>query len=603
MNLFRKKTSSKNSNNGNLKNRLVQQTNLDKELVFSLAKGRWPSWGQMKFIPQYLSGLEKQVVRITGLVVVLAVIAFGISIYRQHVTTVAKEGGQYVEGLIGAPQFINPILAQVNDVDMDISRLVFSGLLKNDANQELVPDLAERFEISQDQKTFTFYLRQNVKWHDGVDFTVDDVIFTLQAIQDTEYNSPLITSFAGVGIERVDDHTLTLILDEPFAPFLSSLTFGILPVHVWNEIPPMNIQFTEYNKKPTGTGPYKFQQLARGAQGNIKSYTLSRNEDFYDQKPYIEEIVFRFYPDFESAVGAWNNNRVEGISYLPLEIKSLIKKEDNLNFHSMRLPQYTAIFFNQKNNTLLQSFEIREAMALAIDKAKIVSEALGNEGEIIHGPILPGFAGYHSDIKKYEFDPIRAQEILDEEGWELVEENGERIRRKDDSILEFVLTVVNQPEQMKAAEVLKSLWEKIGIKIEIHLMNNQIVENEVLKPRNYQILLFGEIVGMDPDPYPFWHSTQVEHPGLNLAQFKNKDADKLLEEARKSSVVDERTAKYKEFQDILADELPAIFLYNPFYTYSVSQKVKGIESIYITTPSDRFTNIQNWYIKTRRVWQ
>ncbi len=576
---------------------------LDKELVFSLTKGRWPSWSQMKFIPQYLSTIEKQIVKITGIIVLLAIAGLAVSVYQQHVIQIPKSGGKYVEGLIGSPQYINPILSQVNDVDMDISSLVFSGLLKNDESEKLAPDLATDYEISEDQKSYTFHLRQNVKWHDGVDFTVDDVIFTLQAIQDIEYNSPLITSFAGVGIERVDDYTITLTLNEPFAPFLSSLTFGILPIHIWNEIPSMNIQFTEYNKKPIGTGPFKFKQLSRDAQGNIKLYTLERNEEYYDQRPYLEEISFSFYPDFESAISAYNNNRIEGISYIPREVKSLIKKENSVNFHSMRLPQYTAIFFNQKSNPILQSTKIKEAMSLAIDKAKIVNEALGNEGEIIHGPILPGFPGYHPDIKKYEFDPIRAQEILEEEGWELVEENGERIRKKDDQILEFVLTIVNQPEQMKVAEIIESLWQKIGIKIEKHLMNNQIVEKEVLRPRNYQLLLFGEIVGTDPDPYPFWHSTQVEYPGLNLALFKNKDADKLLEEARKTSNVEERSSKYKEFQNILADEIPAIFLYNPFYTYGVSKKVKGIESIYITIPSDRFVNIQNWYIKTKRDWQ
>ncbi|MBU1148520.1 hypothetical protein KKI23_00340 [Patescibacteria group bacterium] len=602
MSFFGKGIFSKKPNNEPSKD-LQKQHLLDKELVFSLAKGRWPSWTQMKFVSQYLSDLEKQIVKITGLVILVAIIALAVSLYQQHIEKIPRAGGNYVEGLIGAPQFINPILAQVNDVDMDISRLVFSGLLKYDQNQNLVPDLATNYEISEDQKTYTFYLRDNIRWHDDVDFTVDDIIFTLQSIQDTEYNSPLLTSFAGVGITRVDDFTLILQLDEPFAPFLSSLTFGILPAHLWNEIPPMNIQFTEYNKKPIGTGPFQFTQLSRDAQGNIKSYTLERNENYFEQKPYLEEITFRFYPDFESAINALNNNQIEGVSYVPQEVKQMIKGGDNHNFHSMRLPQYTAIFFNQKSNSILANDSVRQAMALAIDKAKIVNEALGGEGEIIHGPILPSFTGYHPDIKKYDFDPIRAQELLEEDGWELVEENGEQIRKKDDQILEFVLTVVNQPEQMKTAEILEALWEKIGIKIERHLMNNQVVEKEVLKPRNFQILLFGEIVGIDPDPYPFWHSAQVEYPGLNLAQYKNKDADKLLEEARKTSNVEERNNKYKEFQNLLAEEIPAIFLYNPFYSYGVSQKVKGISSIYITIPSDRFANIQNWYIKTKRVWQ
>jgi peptide/nickel transport system substrate-binding protein len=250
---------------------------------------------------------------------------------------------------------------------------------------------------------------------------------------------------------------------------------------------------------------------------------------------------------------------------------------------------------------LLKIKEVRLALAYATDKNTILSEALKNQGVVIDGPILEGFPGYNPDIKKYGYEPALAGDILDQAGWKIPE--GGTTRQKNDTELKFSLTTVDQPEYMKTAELLKNSWEAIGAVIELRIIDPTRVDKEVIKPRNYEAFLYGEIVGADPDPYPFWHSSQMLGGGLNLSNYYNKEVDKLLEEARKMKNSDERIKKYIDFQNILVEDLPAVFLYNPFYDYGVTHKVKGIGQERITIPSDRFNGIEEWYVKTKLGWK
>ena len=584
-----------------------KQNRFDLKLVSSLSDKKIPNYRQLKYLPHYLSQKEKVVAQIALLVFLFSLVFVLFRIYQIVTEPVPRSGGEYTEALIGAPKFINPLLSQTNDTDMDLSRLIFSGLLRANPDQELVNDLAENYEISDDQMVYTFYLRQNVKFHDGEDFTADDLIFTFDSILDPEFKSPLYLNFKGVTMERVDDFTVKLILQEPFTPFLASLTFGILPEHIWAEIPPENANLAEYNLKPIGTGPFKFKSLTKDKAGNIKSYELERNEECHYNSPYLEKISFKFYADLNSALEGAKNKNVDGISFVPQNAKEeLEKRNSDISYHALRLPQYTAVFFNQKNQ-LLKIREIREALALAIDKKIIIQEALNGEGEIIHGPILPGYIGYNPEVKKISFDLEAAKKVLEDAGWTYPEsQEGEplpEVRTKGDAELAFAISTIDQPEYLSTVEIIKEAWESIGVRLETRIYSTRDIQKRVIKPRAYETLLFGEIVGTDPDPYPFWHSSQSRDPGLNLAVFYNKDIDQLLEEARKINDVEARRLKYLHFQNILADELPAIFLYNPIYTYGLHKKIKGQEGKYITVPSDRFSGIENWYIKTNRTWK
>ena len=332
----------------------TEQKKLDKKLVYSLSSKKLPNLRQFKQLPKVLNQKEKRVLAGLLSLIMFCLIFIGTFFYLNNFIPVPTVGGEYTEGLIGAPQYINPILSQTNDVDSDIARLVFSGLLRYDQNLQLVPDLAATWQESEDKKSYTFTLKQGIKWHDAQPLTADDVIFTFQSIQDPDFKSPLLISFRGVTVEKIDDLTVKFTLPEAFPAFLEVMTAGILPEHIWGGIPPINANLTEYNLKPVGSGPWKFKVLTKDRLGNIKSYTLVPNEDYYGPTAYLEKLTFNFYPDFQTAVAALKSHAVEGISFLPKEFKSQLVGQKTLNLYSFYLPQYTAIFFNQKQNEFLK---------------------------------------------------------------------------------------------------------------------------------------------------------------------------------------------------------------------------------------------------------
>jgi len=507
-------------------------------------------------------------------------------------------GGSYTEGLVGMPKLINPLYASLNDVDQDIASLVYSGLVKIDKHQQIIPDLAESWNVSDNQKEYTFVLHDNLKWHNGESLTVEDVVFTIQAIKDQEFKSPLATNFANVELQVIDDKTIKFILPESYSVFLENLTVGILPAHLWLEVVPANALLADYNLRPIGSGPYKFKSLTKDKLGNIKTYSLERNKD-HISAPYIKQINFKFYPDFTSMATALKNHNIDGASYLPKDLEGEVKTRKNLNYYNLSLPQYTAIFFNQKNNKILEDLKVRHALAYALDKYKIVNEALRGEGQVIHAPILTGFIGYNPNIAKYEYDKIKAGALLDEAGWKLKEPQDE-FRKNKDIELKIILTTVNRSENFKVTQMIQKMWQEIGVKTEIKIVESGQIQSDVIRKRNFEVLLFGEIFGADPDPYPFWHSSQAGENGLNLANFVNKEADNVLEEARQISDPQQRHDKYIHFQNILNLQLPAVFLYTPKYVYPMSSSIQGVDTKVISIPADRFSNIEEWYVETKR---
>jgi len=578
----------------------------DKQLVGVLNKSKFPSLKQLRYFSKVLTKKERQQISVLFLIILLALGIFLVNGYLLTTVSVPKIGGEYTEGLIGSPRFINPILAQT-DVDKDLSHLIFSGLLKYDKNRQLVPDLAQSYDISEDQLTYTFYLKDNIYWHDGQKFSANDIIFTVASIQDPQFNSPLARSFIGIVAEKVDEMTVRFVLKESFGPFLGLLTFGILPEHVWYVIPPSNATLTELNRAPIGTGAWKFDKFSKDRVGVIKSYTLVRNDGYYDGKPYLDKIIFKFYGDFNSAVEALKSKDVSGIAYLPKELSADLEKYKNLNYHNLDQPQYTALFFNQNNNDLLKADYIRQAMAMAIDKKTIVKDIYRNEGRIAEAPSLPGII-VNPDIKKYEYNPEAAVALLEKNGWPMTSTTTpdgitKQIRQKKDWYLQLKLTTVDQPVNILTAELIKVSLEQIGFGVEIEIIDKSKILQDIIKTRSYESLLFSENLGSDPDPFPFWHSSQNEYPGLNLAIFTNSKVDKLLEDARRSNNWDVRRDKYLEFQKIIAEELPAISLFNTTYTYPQDKIIQGFDLSNIAVPADRFSNIFEWFIKTKRIWK
>jgi len=572
-------------------------------LVLGIRQRTLPTRAQLRYSTSLLSSRERLGVAISTLLLIASLVFMGLHHYYATTHLIPAHGGQYTEGLVGHPQYVNPILAQTNDVDLDLSRLLFSGLFRRTKDQKLEPDLVTNYSISDDQLTYTFTLRQDAKWHDGEPLTVDDVIFTIQAIQDPNYQSPLEPSLRGATVNKVDEHTFTLVLQEPFAPFLSSLTFGILPQHIWydvDKVSAQNITLSEYNIRPIGSGPFIFDSLVKGSAGDIKSYAVVPFAGYYGDKPYLDKMTFNFYEDLDTATVALQKKQVDGLGFITPEQKAQLQAKNNtVNYYRLQLPQYTGIFFNENHSDVLSYKAVRQALVWGVDRTAIITQALHGEGEPIFTPILPGYLGYNAEVEKYGFDLEKGKQILEDAGWKIPE--NEQYRKNGDQILEFSIATVNQPEFLTTLNILQDAWTKMGIKVNVNLYEAADIQDQIIKPRNYEALLFGEIVGSDPDPYAFWHSSQMKHPGLALSVFYQKNIDDLLETARKTSDEEQRRLKYFNFQNILAADLPAVFLYNPYYTYAMNNAIQGVGSQYISLPADRFADVTHWYVKTSRV--
>ncbi len=558
-----------------------------------------PTWSQFRELPRLLSKTEKRIALSALLLFVFAGAALGIRLINSTRISVPAIGGEYTEGLIGTPQLINPLYASTSDVDTDLATLIFSGLMRFDSKEGLITDLAESFSISEDQLEYTFVLKENARFHDGNPVRIDDIIFTVSAIQNPEYRSPLEISFSGIGVEQVDERTVKFILDEPFTPFLSLLTVGILPSHIWQDVTPINAPNAEFNRKPIGSGPYRVDKISRDGLGNIRSYSLIRHDRYHGDDVYIKNLTLKFYPEITTAVEALRNQNVEGLAYLPASEVEHFNRVNAVEVSTPALQQYTAVFLNDDANSILSSLEVRQALNHAVDKDALVNEAFNGLARSVHSFILPGMIGEYEEPLTHEFNLEKARSILEEDGWNLAE--GETVRKDGDKTLTLTLTTLDASELVAVAELLKAAWAEIGVDVAIQVISNTEFQNEIIPNKNYEMLLSGELYGIDPDPYVFWHSSQIAGQGLNLAKYANRDADGLIEDGRTTTDIEERAEAYRELQDIILEDIPAIFLYQPLYPYPHAKKIQGTNLERIVSPSDRFGSIEHWFIKTRKV--
>lgn len=585
-------------------------SDVDRRMVYRLMRRRWPSRKQLKHIGRYLTAPEKRSVILAVLVLLFGLGASAFIFYREHQVTLPARGGGYVEAAVGEPRFVNPILASGNDTDTDLASLIFSGLLRLDREGHLVPDLASEYSVSEDGKTYVFKLRDKVLWHDGTALSARDVVATIDYIKDPTWNSPLLAQFKNVKAEASDNLTVIFTLTEAYSPFLSSLTLGILPEHRWGNIQPESASRSELNLKPVGTGPFRFKSLAKNRRGAIGNYTLVRNENYYGDKPYLDTITFEFYPTYSEAAAAVSDKRTDGVSYLPPEMRAKTLKSRAVRIYQMRLPEAVAVFLNPNRNPSLRAKEVRQALNLAIDRDIILREAAPPGSLPVFGPITPGLTGFHPMVKKYEIDRNAAAQLLDTAGWKTDETDGLRKKEVKNAAgetekqpLSLTLTVPDSQDMVEAAQQLERDWRAIGVKVELSIISTGKVRRDVIRPRDYDALLYGQIIGPEPDLYPFWHSSQISTPGLNLTGFSNRRADELLEKTRVAISADERATNYRELQDIIAEDSSAFYLYSPSYPYAVGRRVKGIETGPIFSPAGRFADVTSWYVNTMSEWR
>ena len=524
-------------------------------------------------------------------------ISWGVVFYYSKTKAIPAYGGEYIEGIVGQPLYINPLLAPSNETDADLTQLIYSSLFKYDENGKAIPDLADNYELSEDKLTYTVHLKKDIRWHDGEPFNVDDVIFTINTLSNPAFKSPLRGSWQGIETNRVDESTLEFKIKTPYVGFLNDLTFGILPKHLWDSASPESFSLNSLNLKPIGTGPYKYSTIRKDSKDNILSYKLVANPDYFSGRPFISKITFNFYLDEDSALEALNRKEIMGVGTMSSGKLKNIKNKKTIITHQLEIPRYFAVFFNQTKSIALANDEVREALNYATDRKEIIDQILGGLGQEVYSPFLPSMLGYSTDNQP-SFDLNKANEILDEKKWKK-EDDG--FRKKDDVKLEITLVTTDWEELIKTAETLKTQWEKVGVKVNISSYQISDIQENYIRPREYEALLFGQVVGADPDPYYFWHSDNKKDPGLNLSLFGDSEADKLIIDKRAEFNEEKRAQGYVEFGKIISKEVPAVFLYSPSYIYPVNQRVKGIPASVLIAPSDRFSQANLWYIKTKRV--
>lgn len=524
--------------------------------------------------------------------------------YRGQTNAISAFGGTYVEAVSDSPHILNPLLS-TNDSDRDLSRLIFSSLLKYNEKSELVPDLAASYMLSKDGKTYTVKLKDGVLWHDGEPFSADDVVFTIDAVKNSEYNSPLRTSWRGVTVEAPNKNTVVLTLKTPYGAFIENLALlGILPKHIWDKVIPQNFPLADFNFKPVGTGPYRFARLQKDPLGRITTINLTANSDYFNSSPLIKNLVFKFYLSEEEAVSAFNRKEADGLLLQTAQNKNQLRGLSNSSIFSLPSLRVYALFLNT-DDPILKDLNVRLAINYAVNREELLDKLLNNEGKIPAGPIPPSAPGSSPNVSGYNFNPGKTQEILEKSGW-VKNENGiyaKKLNKKDKEATPLKITVATAKSIQLAAVMIRDYLKNAGIDVDLKIVSLGDLQQNYIKTKNYGGILIGESYTSSIDPYVFWHGAAIKDPGLNLSLYNSKNANKILEAARQISDPLKRAVKLEEFQKWVLKDAPAVFLYSPNYIYIVKNSIKNVNLTNLVVPSNRFAKINQWYIETERIWR
>ncbi|MFT5179578.1 MAG: peptide/nickel transport system substrate-binding protein [Candidatus Paceibacteria bacterium] len=547
-----------------------------------------------------LSLTEKAIFSVFALLFIISSLSALLKVNAQFLVEIPRFGGSLKEGVIGTPRFINPVLA-LSETDRDLSTLVYSGLMRITPEGELITDLAEEYSISEDGLEYTFKIKENAKFHDGEKVTTEDIIFTISRTQDPTIKSPKRANWDSVIVEQVSDMEIKFVLSQQYSPFIFNTTMGILPKHLWEKVTSDEFAFTIFNTEPIGSGPYRVDGVKENSTGIATQYSLKAFDDFVLGKPYIEDIKMYFFKNEEELLLALDDEIIT--SAHSISPSSALSLDEDYRVERVTLPRIFGVFFNQSQAPVLANKGVRNALNTAISKQSLIDEVLKGFGQISDSPIPPSTIPYETLADGEEGTEINhtdeAIEILIDNGWDL---NDEGVMQKKNEILSFSISTANVPELIQVAEVIVRSWRDIGADVELKVFEPNDLNQNVIRARKYDALLFGEIIGRDLDLYAFWHSSQRNDPGLNIADYANIDVDKLIEKARVLDEKEERIETYREIEKNIIKDIPAVFLYSPFFTYVVPEELKGKITENITTPSERFLNINEWYLVTDTVW-
>jgi len=527
--------------------------------------------------------------------ILVGVFLFSIASSRTTVL-VPDEGGIYVEGLVGTPQYVNPLLAQYDQVDKDLVSLIFNGLTRTNGQDVVEPDLALDWTVSPDGITYLFRLRRGVRWSDGEPFNADDVVFTIGLMQDPAFPGELALAqlWRSVAVQKVDDYTVRFQLTEPYPPFLDNTSIGILPEHVLRDVPAQQLAIHSFSAHPIGTGPFMLTDIS------TKHATLVPNPRYFrNRQPFLAGIEFRFYDSSEQLLAAYRSGDILGISNVPPYLLPRAAAMSTLNLYSARLSGYKIVYLNlldKENLPFFQDKAVRTALLQSLDRQKLIDTSLNGQGLVADGPIRPWIWAYEPSISFPTYDPALAKALLDQAGW--LDQNGDGIREKDGRPFQFTLLTTEEPDSAAVAEALAAQWARMGIGVSVETIGSGLGDR--LASHQFQAALADLLLSGDPDPYPMWDQTQIDG-GQNYGGWDNRQVSEALEQARRIVDQEERRASYIEFQRLFAEEMPALIISYPVYTYAVDQSIRQVQIGPLVAPSQRFDNIADWYMNTSRM--
>ena len=511
---------------------------------------------------------------------------------RQSGDSAPEQGGSYVEGVAGAPARVNPLFASFNEVDADLVSLTFSSLMRLGTNGAVEPDLVQAQPLTPDARTYVFQLRQQLYWQDGEPITSRDVAFTVAAIQDPNFRGdPNLTDlYRGVQVTTPDQRTIVMALPQAFAPFLArGATVGILPEHLLSGLDAAALFDATYNLEPVGSGPFRLTELTPD-KAVLEPFSL-----YHFGAPHLGRIELNFYPDDSELTNALTSNAVDGaLFHLGLDAGDLAFIDGDSRWVRRELhgTAHSLVYLNLAV-PVLQDPQVRQALQHAIDRQALAQNVLKGQALLLDSPIVPDMWAYEGNADAYLFDRPRAELLLASAGWGL---QGD-VRTKNGLPLAFHLAASDDPVQTQIAQELANQWAEIGAKVDVQVSGaSQFVEG-VLLPRSFEAALVTIDPGPDPDPYPFWHSTQAIGQGRNLSGYSNAEVDGLLEDARQTSSSAVRAAAYRRFQDIFAQDVPAVLLYTPTYQYVVRSDLQGLSPGLLLANSSRFEGVERWRLQ------
>lgn len=544
------------------------------------------------------------------LIIFVTGLAVGILLLGEQPQTVSPldtpepvKGGVYTEALVGSLMRLNPVLNFYNPPDREVSRLIFSGLIRFDGSGAPQPDLAESWGVSKDGTLYNVTIHEKAVWHDGQPVTADDVIFTIDLLRNGSDIVPIDLQdfWKDVEVVRLSERVLQFRLPGAFAPFPDYLSFGVLPKHLLDGQTIDTLIDQNFNIQPVGSGQYRFDRLVV-ENGQITGVVLAAFKDYYGAKPYIDELVFRYYPDSAAALQAYRDGQVQGLGLVSPEILQDVLAEPQLAIYTARKPELSLILFNLKSQeaAFLQEVAVRRALLSGLNRQSMVDKILQGQAVVADGPILPDTWAYYTSLQRVEYDPEAARSQLKEAGYVLAAE-GDVVRKKEEVALRLQLIYPDDEQHQAIAEQVRDNWSMLGVEVTLEPLPYDILLKERLEQRAYQAALVDLNLSRspDPDPYPFWDQGQATG-GQNYTQWDSRIASEYLEQARVTVKLEERAKFYRNFQILFTQDLPALPLYYPMYTYAVDREIQGVRVGPLFDTADRFAGITGWFLAGRQ---